>query len=355
MSLGRPLLSHPSRISKWVKCSRAALLRSTHSESSGQDDTFYPSVPKASLFFDSGVQTRLARLTGMDYSKVFRVAKLGKKIAAPTYAFLTQKELEQEQAKALAKAKVKLQMPPVLDARSEETDILEVDPAIQGFDGVQLVFTDITFGVHDRDRFIVVRDPDGTLRHASPEQRDRLNQIYFPKEGRNVDAPGMFLEENLEVLLKQKRYLRILDRNCAQFEPDHPDYIRVAEMVYDRVDTNGDYTDLWSTRHYGPMVFHLVWQRKVDNLLTHYLQSVNKVAETRWESIADVLNLYVKFHTNSKLCEHLSSETVLDKDETEKLLRQFITLESKKPFKLKGALESLLEADEANRKLSSKG
>ena len=97
-----------------------------------------------------------------------------------------------------------------------------------------------------------------------------------------------------EVLLKQKRYLRILDRNCAQFEPDHPDYIRVAEMVYDRVDTNGDYADLWSTRHYGPMVFHLVWQRKVDNLLTHYLQSVNKAAETRWESIADVLNLYVK-------------------------------------------------------------
>ena len=85
--------------------------------SSGQDDTFYPSVPKASLFFDSGVQTRLARLTGMDYSKVFRVAKLGKKIGAPSYAFLTQKELEQEQAKALAKAKVKLQMPPVLDSR----------------------------------------------------------------------------------------------------------------------------------------------------------------------------------------------------------------------------------------------
>ena len=44
------------------------------------------------------------------------------------------------------------------------------------------------------------RDPDGTLRHASPEQRDRLNQIYFPKEGRNVDAPGMFLEENLGMI-----------------------------------------------------------------------------------------------------------------------------------------------------------
>ena len=33
-----------------------------------------------------------------------------------------------------------------------------------------------------------------------------------------------------EPLLKEKKYLHILDRNCAQFEPDHPDYIRVAEV-----------------------------------------------------------------------------------------------------------------------------
>lgn len=315
--------------------------------------SFYPSVPRASLFFDPGVQSRLTRLTGMDYSKVFRVAKLGKKIGAPTYAFLTQRELEEEQAKALARAKVKLQMPPVMDPRTEEMDVLEVDPAIQGFDGAQLVFTDITFGVHDRDRFIVVRHPDGTLRHASPDQRDRLNQIYFPKEGRKVETPGMFHEENLDLLLKQKRYLRILDRNCAQFEPDHPDYIRVAETVYDRVDGSGDWSDLWSTRHYGPMVFHLVWQRRVDDLLSHYLQSVNKT--DKWESVGDVLTLFVRFHTNSKLREHFSSDVELNREETEKLLRHFITLESKKSHKLKGALEALLEADEANRKIASKG
>ena len=41
--------------------------------------------------------------------------------------------------------------------RSNETEVIEEDPAIQGFDGARLVFTDITFGVHDRDRLIVVR------------------------------------------------------------------------------------------------------------------------------------------------------------------------------------------------------
>ena len=51
---------------------------------------------------------------------------------------------------------------------------------------MQLVFTDITYGVHDRERFIVVREPDGVLRHAKGEERDRLNQIYFPHLGRKV-------------------------------------------------------------------------------------------------------------------------------------------------------------------------
>lgn len=50
-----------------------------------------------------------------------------------------------------------------------------------------------------QERFIVVREPNGTLRKASWEERDRLIQIYFPKEGRKLTAPLMFKEENLKV------------------------------------------------------------------------------------------------------------------------------------------------------------
>merc|ERR1719403_409288 len=84
---------------------------------------------KASLFFHPEVQSRLHRLTGMDYSKVFRVSKLGKRIGAPSYSFLTQSELEKLQNKAKERAAVKLQMPPVLEPRSDETEVLEVDTA----------------------------------------------------------------------------------------------------------------------------------------------------------------------------------------------------------------------------------
>ena len=69
------------------------------------------------MFFHPEVQSRLHRLTGMDYSKVFRVSKLGKRIGAPSYSFLTQSELEKLQNKAKERAAVKLQMPPVLEPR----------------------------------------------------------------------------------------------------------------------------------------------------------------------------------------------------------------------------------------------
>lgn len=50
-----------------------------------------------------------------------------------------------------------------------------------------------------QERFIVVREPDGILRKATWEERDRLIQVYFPKEGRKISAPLVFKEENLKV------------------------------------------------------------------------------------------------------------------------------------------------------------
>lgn len=50
-----------------------------------------------------------------------------------------------------------------------------------------------------QERFIVVREPNGTLRKATWDERDRLIQVYFPKEGRKLTAPLIFKEENLKV------------------------------------------------------------------------------------------------------------------------------------------------------------
>lgn len=55
------------------------------------------------------------------------------------------------------------------------------------------------FSPTPKERFIVVREPDGTLRKATWEERDRLVQVYFPKPGRRLMPPFMFKEENLKV------------------------------------------------------------------------------------------------------------------------------------------------------------
>ena len=67
------------------------------------------------------------------------------------------------------------------------------------------MFTDITFGVHSRDRHIVVREPDGDLREAEWPERDRMNNLYFPEEGRKHVVPPMFEPEKLKDILKPEK------------------------------------------------------------------------------------------------------------------------------------------------------
>ena len=66
---------------------------------------------------------------------------------------------------------------------------------------------------HVRSRIIVVREPDGSLRTCSWEEKDRVNQIYFPKEGRRHYTPQMFEPEQLEIILGPEKYEYILDRS----------------------------------------------------------------------------------------------------------------------------------------------
>jgi len=282
------------------------------------------------------VQTELKDLTGFNYDKIFRVQKRGAEIPTPTYQFVTEEELSELMDEARQKARTKLQMPPVLDQRSEIDVVLERDPAIKGYDASPIVFTDITFGVHDRDRIIVVREPDGTLREASWEQRDRANQIYFPTEERKLDVPAMFEPEKLKDILGPDRYEYILNRNCVQFEPDHPVYIRTAEAVYEDIAAHGHYDVLYSTRHYGPMVFYLVYNKKCDDLVVHYLRRKNL------DGAASVARLFGLIHEDSEVAGKLDMPA-LD------LIRLYTNSDSLKSSKVHLTLEAALEAIEQDK------
>lgn len=309
---------------------------------------------KEELFFSATVQAHLSRLTGMDYNRIFRVEKLGQPITAPKYQFLTDQELKEAQNQAEKSAKKLLQMPPVMNERDKASEVLDHDSAIEGYDSAKLVFTDITYGIHDRERLIVVREPDGTLRHAKGEECDRLNQIYFPHPGRKVYVPAMFKKDNLEDILSPERYLYILNRNCEQFEPDNPIYINTAESVYEHIYVNSTYDELWSTRHFGPMLFHLVWEKKCDDLIVWYL---TRRKENALSEVLDVLMVYSYIHSSSKFAETIQAMTPMIRDidvadwkisqaDQLQLIRAFIEFASTKAQKIHSALESYLEIRE---------
>jgi small subunit ribosomal protein S22 len=129
-----------------------------------------------------------------------------------------------------------------------------------------------------QDRLIIVRDLDGTLRYANDQERIKMNNIYFPMEGREFRVPKMFSDPTvLDSVLSRaspedNTYEFVLDRACLQFEPDDPQYIAVVEKTYELVDQRMQYDLLKSTRHYGPMAFYLTRTRKMENLLLYNIQ-----------------------------------------------------------------------------------
>lgn len=71
-------------------------------------------------------------------------------------------------------------------------------------------------------------------------------------------------------MLERHQFIYILDRACAQFEPDDPQYIRVCRAVYDKINQlswtplhgdSGDLNPLRSlrhTRHFGPLALYMI-------------------------------------------------------------------------------------------------
>ncbi|KAJ8667489.1 hypothetical protein QAD02_009152 [Eretmocerus hayati] len=240
----------------------------------------------APYFFKSEVQELLKTVTRPDPDKVFRRRLDGRPLQDPEYQFMTDEQLE----KALKKAEIQmwklLQIPPFVKTRRDDVKVLSYDPAYKGFTDAKYVFTDISFGIKNKDRIVAVREPDGTLRTATFEERDRVNQIYFPIEGREVDPPKMFLEEHLQPILDRGDFEFVLDRACIQFEPDSPDFKRVSRAVYEKVNAEMLFDKLRSTRHYGSLVFYLAWNKNIDDLL------LENVITERLEDAALVIKLY---------------------------------------------------------------
>ncbi|XP_018575709.1 28S ribosomal protein S22, mitochondrial [Anoplophora glabripennis] len=248
----------------------------------------------APLFFDRTVQSLLKSLTRIDLAKVFRKRKLGGyKLEDPQYKFMTDEELQTSIKDAQERANKMLQIPPAVPKRTTTNRMFSSDPALEGLETCRMVFTDITFGIKNNERVIVVREPDGTLQEADWELRDRMNQLYFPRKGRHITPPRMFEDGYLKKLLDRHEYEFILDRACIQFEPDDPKYQHVVSITYQYINDNNDFDVLRSTRHFGALTFFLVWNKNIDNLLLDLIETLHV------EEGHDLTKLYFKVHNVS--------------------------------------------------------
>jgi len=266
--------------------------------------------PVAKLFFNPKMQESLKSLTVVTPEKTLRPHRFGSRVRKnPNYVFLTTKQLQEAQKEAREKATKMTQMPPVMSARSNDTDklVISQDPEILGHDTAKYMFVDSKLGVHDRDRLMVTREPSGTLRHMTEEERERLNQIYFPKPGRRIKPPVLFEIENLEKNLNPENYLYVLNRNCTQFEPDNPIFIKTAHFVYNHVNDNENYDILQSTRFYGPMCFYLAQEKKIDKLLRYYFSKMNV------KHAAELVRVYNLIHSLDDESANESEENIIGK------------------------------------------
>lgn len=217
--------------------------------------------------------------------------------------------------------------------REPINEVLSRDPELKGYETANIVFTDITFGISDRDRFIVMRDTEGNLVKADWDTRQRMSQIYFPQPGRELYTPEMFKDEYLKNLLQRKEYEFILDRACVQFEPDDPEYQKVTSIVYQEVNENSDFESLRSTRHFGPLTFFLTWFKMIDNLLLELITTSN-IKEAN-----SLLQLFNKLHESEKVGKDISLK--LENDTS--LIESYISEKSAKKGQLELALQSYKE------------
>ncbi|XP_072263819.1 small ribosomal subunit protein mS22 [Pyxicephalus adspersus] len=284
------------------------------------------SVIRPSRFTDPEVQSILKKITGLDLEKVFQPVKQESK--PPEYRLMTQEQYEQALQKAKEAAKECIEMPPMLEERPPINETLVVDEIISGTETANYVFTDTTFITPHRERFIVVREPNGVLRKANWAERDRMIQVYFPRQGRKMVPPPVFKKENMQHMYKEDRHEELLNRCIIQFEPDSREYIEIRNQAFEDIDKQRKYDLLRSTRHFGGMVWHLCSLKSIDGLLIDMLQ------RDLLEDAVSLVRLYNMVHPDTECAKESQGA------DGRELIKIFVKMEAKNPGYIELALQA---------------
>ncbi|EFO16194.2 hypothetical protein LOAG_12314 [Loa loa] len=275
--------------SAWIKCTETV----TEMQQAGGSN----SIDVERLFTRNDIQSLLKRLTGLNLrEKLFG----NRQITQPQrshYALMTD-EAYQKTVKSMEEIGTNfLQFVPVLEPRCNTPTVLANDPEIKGFDSSKYVFTDLSFGLGIQVRSVVVRETDGTLRSATPEERDRMTRVYKGHPYRPIYEPPLFKDPYLQMALDRDDHEYVLDWACHYYLPNDPVFIKLCHVIFDRTINENKFANLHSTRHFGPFVFYLVLNNKFAPLLNHY------IVEKRTEDAANLVRLIKAIFPDKACCQ----------------------------------------------------
>lgn len=278
-------------------------------------------------FIRDEVQHILQRLHySSDMEKAYRL-RIQKRKEMPTVKYLTEQQLEEEMDRINEQSNEKLKMLPVFVERAACEDILAEDSILDGHEQSNISFVDISDNLKQRERFIVIREPNGTLRKANWKERDRLIQTYYPKPLRKIIPPSFFTSTNLINIFAMNLHENALDQCVIQFEPDSKEYIEVFEAVYEDINKNGLFDSLRSTRYLGGLIFYLAKTFQMDKIILDMLR-INRL-----DFASDCIKLVTLLHP---LCETKSA--IQNNDDELSIIEAYIKLDSKAAEELSSAL-----------------
>ncbi|KAL7076155.1 hypothetical protein ACQ4LE_004756 [Meloidogyne hapla] len=244
------------------------------------------------LFINENVQKLLKSLCGFDLNKLYG----WRLINSPSrrhYALMTDNMYKEFLFKMASRAEHFLQFIPLKEPRPNKTETLSLDSEIAGHDPSKIIFVDISHDSTERDRTIVVREPNGQLRTALPEEHFRMNRVFFDKPDRPVREPPLFhlrSESDGQIVpgdvllqaLARDEHEFILDWACCFYEPDDHKFVELCKCIFENIIKEQKFSVLLSTRHFGTLVFYMIINNYYFDLIEFFAQrrSISGVTNT---------------------------------------------------------------------------
>eukprot|EP00045_Choanoeca_perplexa_P002848 m.27016 g.27016 ORF g.27016 m.27016 type:complete len:355 (-) comp11740_c0_seq1:511-1575(-) len=153
-----------------------------------------------------------------------------------------------------------------------QSRVIETDPAAANR-RFNFVFVDVGKDQSNTEREIRIRQTDGVLRTANPEERDQYIAQFFATRYKRKAAPPLCHEPMLSHALAENQHRIILDMTVKTLLNYQADYRRIHNTVFEDIEQRRIYSVVQDTHHWVRFFQWLMKADQVDGLITMLLSA----------------------------------------------------------------------------------